>query len=122
MHPIRDDIPPATIQYADDTLILAMASPLAAQKLKRILQDFANATGLQINFPKITLITMNVNSNQTQLIANALGTAINSFPQTYLGLPLSPTKLPQSTFQPLIDIIDKYQMDGVLHYFQKEAG
>jgi hypothetical protein len=108
LHPIRDDIPPATIQYADDTLILARASQQAATKLKEILQLFANATGLHINFSKTTLITMNVSPNQTQLIANALGTAISKFPQTYLGLPLSPTKLLQSAFQPLIDRIDKY--------------
>jgi hypothetical protein len=37
-----------------------------------------------------------------------LGTPISSFPQTYLGLPLSPTKLPPSSYQPLIDRIDIY--------------
>jgi hypothetical protein len=51
---------------------------------------------------------MNVTSPQAQLIASALGTDICSFPQTYLGLPLSPTKLAPSAFQPLIDRIDKY--------------
>jgi hypothetical protein len=101
-------LPPVTIQYADDTLILARASPQAAQKLKSILQQFQEAAGLQINFNKTTLITLNVHPTQEQQIASALNTTISSFPQTYLGLPLSPTKLPPSAFQPLIDRVDKY--------------
>jgi hypothetical protein len=108
MHPIRDDLPPATIQYADDTLILARASPQAAHKLKSILQLFQEATGLQINFQKTTLITLNIQPTEEQQIAAALDTTISSFPQTYLGLPLSPTKLPPPAFQPLIDRVDKY--------------
>jgi hypothetical protein len=102
VHPIRDDLPPATIQYADDTLILARASPQAAQKLKSILQLFQEVTGLHINFQKTTLITLNTQPSEEQHIANALDTSISSFPQTYLGLPLSPSKLPPSAFQPLM--------------------
>jgi hypothetical protein len=90
-HPIRQDLPPATLQYADDTIILAKASVHSAIKLKTLLQDFALATGLQINFQKTALIPMNVEEEISTLIAAELGTQIYSFPQTYLGLPLSQT-------------------------------
>jgi hypothetical protein len=49
-HPIRQDLPPATLQYADDTM--AKASVQSARTLKALLNDFALATGLQINFQK----------------------------------------------------------------------
>lgn len=41
-------------------------------------------------------------------MASDLATNISSFPQTYLGLPLSPHKLPPSAFQPVIDRCDIY--------------
>lgn len=41
-------------------------------------------------------------------MATDLATNISSFPQTYLGLPLSPHKLPPSAFQPVIDRCDMY--------------
>jgi len=40
------------LQYADDTLIVMKADPLAASKLKEILQQFAAFSGLHINFGK----------------------------------------------------------------------
>jgi hypothetical protein len=107
LDPICDDTPPATLQYADDTIILARASVHSATKLKELLHDFALATGLQINFTKTAFIPMNVLPEDAQAMADILGTQISTFPQTYLGLPLSPTKLHPSAFQPLIDRIDK---------------
>jgi mannosylglycoprotein endo-beta-mannosidase len=96
------------LQYADDTLIIVRATPTAAQNLKEILDNFALATGLSINFDKTTLVPMNVPTNLAASIATTLGTHISSFPQTYLGLPLSATKLPPSAFQPIIDNCDRY--------------
>ena len=45
---------------------------------------------------------MNVDATTASSIAQIFGCATAGFPQTYLGLPLSPTKLPPSAFQPLI--------------------
>jgi hypothetical protein len=50
---------------------------------------------------------MNIEPQLSLLLATELGTQIYFIPQTHLGLPLSPYKLPQSAFQPLIDRIDK---------------
>ena len=96
------------LQYADDTLIMIRATPTAADNLKRNLNDFADATGLQINFNKTTFIPDCITEGEANSIANILGTTISTFPQTYLGLPLSDKKLPSSAFQPIIDNVDKY--------------
>jgi hypothetical protein len=76
--------------------------------LKTILDDFASATGLQINFSKTTFVPLNIDHDLATNIAQTLGSSISSFPQTYLGLPLFAYKLPTSAFQPIIDYCDKY--------------
>jgi hypothetical protein len=107
-HPLSPHLPCPVLQYADDTLIILKASTQAAHNLKKILHDFATATGLSINFDKTTLVPMNIDTALADSIATILGTSISSFPQKYLGLPLSATKLPASAFQPIIDSCDRY--------------
>jgi hypothetical protein len=87
---------------------MARATPTAALRLKTILDDFALATGLQIIFHKTTFIPMNVSDTLVSTLASLLATQIHNFPQVYLGLPLSPLKLPASAFQALLDRIDSY--------------
>jgi hypothetical protein len=107
-HPLSDTLPCPVLQYVDDTLILLRDSSQAASNLKKILDDFADATGLQINFAKITFVPLNIDLDLSHRIGHILGTSVASFPQTYLGLPLSAYKLPQSAFQPIIDNCNKY--------------
>ena len=66
-----------------------LGSEDAAYHLRKILDDFATATGLTINFHKTTFIPMNVPDSDADAMATALGTTISHFPQVYLGLPLS---------------------------------
>jgi hypothetical protein len=101
-HPIVDDLPPLVPRYADDTLILLCAAPGAAARLKSILDDFADAIGLAINFAKSTLVPMVVDA------ASCLGCTLEGFPQTYLGMPLSCDKLSMEAFVPLIAKADWY--------------
>lgn len=75
---------------------------------KRILDDFSLATGLSINFQKTKVVPINVDPDLASQMANTLGAEIAAFPQKYLGLPLSPHKLPPSAFQPIIDRCDIY--------------
>uniref|UniRef100_A0A8R7UNG8 Reverse transcriptase domain-containing protein n=1 Tax=Triticum urartu TaxID=4572 RepID=A0A8R7UNG8_TRIUA len=49
-HPLVDGEPPLVLQYADDTLVILRTDSGAAARLRRILDDFAAATGLDINF------------------------------------------------------------------------
>lgn len=74
----------------------------------QILDNFSAATGLHINYGKSTLVLMHTTDDLASQCAIMLGCPISSFPQTYLGLPLSCDKLRLSAFTPLISKSDKY--------------
>ena len=99
-HPLCPDLPPVVLQCADDTLIMIKASTSAAHKLKIVLQDFASATGLTINYSKSTFVPIHLYPQTANNIAQILGTTTSSFPQTYLGLPLSTHKINSSDLTP----------------------
>jgi hypothetical protein len=88
VHPMDPSLPCPVLQYADDTLILCRADLANAAALKRILDNFAAATGLAINFHKSCFIPMNIPSDVATSISSILACSISSFPQPYLGLPL----------------------------------
>jgi len=108
VHPIDPSLRCPVLQYADDTLILIGGHVQSMRTLKNILDDCSLATCLFINFHKSTFDPMNVDDSVVAAMATTLGCPTASFPQTYLGLPLSPHKLRVSDFQPLIDSFDKY--------------
>jgi len=92
-HPVDALLPCPVLQYADDTLILTRGDVSSMHVLKNILDDFSLATtGLTINYHKSTFVPMNVDDATASAMANVLGCALSTFPQTYLGLPLSPPK------------------------------
>ena len=72
------------------------------QHLKQCLDQFAQATGLKINFHKSTVVPMHVPMALVDAMVAVLQCQQGSFPQTYLGLPLSNTKLRLSAFAPMI--------------------
>ncbi|XP_073351793.1 uncharacterized protein [Aegilops tauschii subsp. strangulata] len=57
-HPLLPEAPAVVLQYADDTQIIMRACADGAARLRRILDQFADATGLVINFSKSTLVDM----------------------------------------------------------------
>jgi hypothetical protein len=107
-HPLLPGSPCPVLQYADDTLIIVRADAAGAVRLKEILEQFAAATGLTINFQKSTLVPMHVPELDLASIRDGLGYRVEGFPQTYLGLPLSSEKLKIAQFSPLIARVDKY--------------
>jgi hypothetical protein len=97
LHPLVDDLPCPVIQYADDTLLILRAGRSQVRRLKTILDLFSQATGLHINFHKSTFVPVGgVPGDLASELAGILGCPVSSFPQTYLGLPLSDHKLPAS--------------------------
>jgi hypothetical protein len=72
--------------------------PDQARLLKEILDAFSATTGLAINYIKSTFVPINLDDDEQSSVSNILGFPIASFPQTYLGLPLSDSKLPQWVF------------------------
>lgn len=86
-HPLIEGAPCPMLQYADDTLIILRAGEPAARRLKDLLDQFAEATWLTINFHKSTLVPVHVDDDDLRDIQAALGCRVEGFPQTYLGLP-----------------------------------
>lgn len=108
-HPIDLSLPCPVLQYADDTLILIKGDLACIRSLKQILDSFSRATGFYINIQKSTFIPMHIATAEAEIMAEVLGCSISaSFPQPYLGLPLSPHKLRVSGYQPLISSFDRY--------------
>lgn len=105
-HPITPNLTCPVLQYADDTLILIKGYVQAMRTVKSILDQFSIATGLTINLHKSTLVSMHLSETTALEMANILGCRVSHFPQTYLGLPLSPNKLRASDFQPLVAKFD----------------
>jgi hypothetical protein len=75
---------------------------------KHVLELFKEATGLSINYHKTTFLPIVVPEAMAHDLATTFGTTISSFPQTYLGLPLSPIKVSVSDCLHLISSVDKH--------------
>jgi hypothetical protein len=82
------------IQYADDILIIVQSSPHQARFLKKILDAFSSTTGLSINYVQSIFVPINLDDGEQCNISNILGCPVATFLQTYLGLPLSDSRLP----------------------------
>jgi hypothetical protein len=73
------------LQYVDDTLIILEASVPAAECLKKIMDLFALATGLVINFKKSTMVMMHVSPEVVADMQAALGCHVEGFPRSILA-------------------------------------
>ena len=79
-HPASDELPCPVIQYADDTLIVLRAEKQDVLKLRQLLDQFADATGLKINFLKSTVVPMHVPEQAMPCFLDALGYRRGQFP------------------------------------------
>ena len=114
--------PSSSMSMVDDTLIICHALPLATSHLIKILDNFALATGLTINFHKSCLIPVNVGVVDATAIASILQRPISIFPQPYLGLALLPLNLPNSAFNSILTSFDHRLSGGVLCCSHREGG
>jgi hypothetical protein len=92
-HPLVDDLPCPVIQYADDTLLLLRADETQLRRARCILESFSRATGLAINYNKSSFVPIGVGLDDALPLAAIFGCPLSEFPQKYLGLPLTATKL-----------------------------
>ncbi|CAM0881391.1 unnamed protein product [Alopecurus aequalis] len=88
-HPLADDAQCPVLQYSDDTLIIFSASVEAAQRAKLLLDQFAQATGLVINFSKSTMVPMHVDPALTAAMQLELGCRVEGFLRRWCSLLLS---------------------------------
>jgi hypothetical protein len=65
-------------------------------------------TQLSINYEKSTFVPINLDETEQAHISGILGCPIATFPQTYLGIPLSDSKLPRWALLLMLHSIDKH--------------
>jgi hypothetical protein len=90
------------IQYADDTLVILLVDVNQLLHLESLIINFGAATRLKVNYGKSSLIPINVGEEFLQLLLDTLNCQQRGLPFTYLGLPLSTTKLRKEFFMPLL--------------------
>jgi hypothetical protein len=72
------------VQYADDTLVVMQADSRQLFCLKALLNTFATATGLKVNYGKSIMVPMNIAEDMVEIFTNTLQCARGHFPFTYL--------------------------------------
>jgi hypothetical protein len=102
-HPVVMHVGCQVLQYANDTLLLVRGELADIQALRRALDQFADATSLQINYTKSTAVPIHTDESTIMQCISALGCRTESFPQTYPN-----NKLRLSAFAPQIAKCDKY--------------
>jgi hypothetical protein len=95
------------VQYTDDTLLILQACPIQLTALKEVLETFAQATGLKVNYSKSCLIPINVTKDKLQFLADTFGCTMGTLPFTYLGLPLGVTKPTIQDLSPLVGLVER---------------
>ncbi|PKU59193.1 Putative ribonuclease H protein [Dendrobium catenatum] len=92
--------------YADDVLIFGEATLENCNILANSLRDFANFSGLQVNYEKSAIMFLR-NQSHIQDICQALTTfnIVNKI--NYLGIPLSYYRLKIEDYLPLLDKVNK---------------
>lgn len=68
-----------------------------------ILKFFGECSGLQINMQKTLMAPIACSQEDIEVVSELLPARISDFPITYLGLPLSITRLRKAHLQPLVD-------------------
>ena len=69
--------------------------------VKALLLSFELMSGLKINFHKCEMLSMGIDSEEGQRIANLLNCKMGKFPFMYLGLPLVPRRVTIDEWAPL---------------------
>ena len=103
----RDNVDFPVVQYADDTILVMRACTDQATRMKGILEDYAAAVGLKINFHKSTLIPVNIDHQRASGLAGVFGCTVGSLPFTYLGLPMGTTRPSVLDLMPMVHAVER---------------
>ncbi|XP_050217654.1 uncharacterized protein LOC126668506 [Mercurialis annua] len=94
--------PISILQFADDTLLFIPQDLDMIRNLLRILRCFELVSGLSINYQKSSILGINVDDETLAAASSILNCPTDTFPITYLGLPLSPKSIRANLWQPLV--------------------
>lgn len=93
----------AVLQYAGDTIIFLENNIEGALNMKLLLYLFELLAGLKINFNKSEIFMINDEDNWGTIYADIFNYQVGVFPIKYLGVPVSPSRLRVSDWQPLVE-------------------
>jgi len=94
------------LQYADDTICIGKVTIVNLWTLKAILKGFEAASRLKVNFLKSSMIGINVPRSFVELVCHFLGCSEGNLPFKYLGLPIGSNPRSESTWEPLLDLVN----------------
>jgi hypothetical protein len=100
LHPRRHV--PAISLYADDVVLFCHPSCADNAGVKGILQLSGSAFSLYVNYSKSTASLRHCDDQETTLVTQHLTCPIAELPITYLGIPLSTSRLTAAQ-QPMVD-------------------
>ncbi|XP_072146649.1 uncharacterized protein [Setaria viridis] len=89
--------------YADDVILLAAPMVGEARAISRILELFGDASGLRPNLDKCSITPIFGCEGKLEDFQATLPCAVQQFPITYLGVPLSTKALPKSQYLPPVE-------------------
>jgi hypothetical protein len=89
-------------QFIDDTLLHVTPTVKEEKNFKRILEDFGEASGVEINHSKSMIYFFNTNTDIQRNFANILGFEHKTLPTKYLGIPLMDRACKNATWEGFI--------------------
>ena len=104
--------------FADDTIIFCDNDCEQMVNLRCVLTWFEAVSGLRVNLAKSSLLPVGEVDN-IQLLAGVLGCSIDSFPSTYLGLPLGARFKEKAIWDPIIGRFEKRLSGWKARYLSK---
>ena len=104
--------------FADDTIIFCDNDCDQMVNLRCILTWFEAVSGLRVNLAKSSILPVG-EVNNIQLLAGVLGCNIDSFPSTYLGLPLGAKFKEKAIWDPIIGRFEKRLSGWKARYLSK---
>ncbi|KAH9319158.1 hypothetical protein KI387_020927 [Taxus chinensis] len=104
---ITSNCPSAThSQFADDTLLLSLASVIEARAIMDNLSLYQSASQQTVNFNKSSISFINTPPRSQRKIADIFGCIIVDLPASYLGIPLFQGRQSKNLWNP---VIERYQ-------------
>eukprot|EP00253_Pinus_taeda_P031502 PITA_31502 len=90
-------------QFVDDTMLYGYPSAQEASRLKSLLKDFSDASGLHVNNAKSQIFFFHTPPSVKLAITRILGFHAASLPSTYLGAPLTASAIKQPAWRVLLE-------------------
>jgi hypothetical protein len=98
-----ENCPTSTHQhFLYDTLLHGTPTVKEAKAFKRILEEFGEASGEEINHSKSTIYFFNTNPTTQRNLANIMGFECKIFPMKYLVIPLTSRAWKNATWEGVI--------------------